>query len=89
MNAREYETMFQIEDEHWWYVGIHRLIFSALARLHDEKGLAIWSNLDAGCGTGTIAKDLRRFGQVKAIDMSSLALQFCKCRSLNVCFSQA
>ena len=89
MNSHEYETMFQVEDEHWWYVGIHRLIFSALARLHDEQGLVPWSILDAGCGTGAIAKGLRRFGQVKAIDTSSLALQFCKRRGLDGCLGQA
>ena len=89
MNVREYEIMYQVEDKHWWYVGMHRLIFSTLARLHDVKERSPWVILDAGCGTGAIARRLRQFGQVRAIDLSNLALQFSKRRGLNGHLSQA
>lgn len=89
MNAREYEIMFQVEDEHWWYVGIHHLIYSTVARLHNGQSPASWLMLDAGCGTGAVARDLRRFGRVTALDMSGLALQFCKRRGLNRWLRQA
>jgi SAM-dependent methyltransferase len=82
MNAHEYKTMYEVENEHWWYVGIHRLIFSTLTRLHKHQGGPAWSILDAGCGTGSIAKGLRKFGQVRAIDLSDLALQLSKSRGV-------
>jgi SAM-dependent methyltransferase len=82
MNAHEYKTMYDVENEHWWYVGIHRLIFSTLTRLHKQQGGPTWSILDAGCGTGAIAKRLKQFGQVRAIDLSDLALQLSKSREL-------
>ncbi|MBI1878565.1 MAG: class I SAM-dependent methyltransferase [Chloroflexi bacterium] len=89
MNAREYEIMYQVEDSHWWYMGMHRLILSTLARLHAPHGQADWSILDAGCGTGAIAQKLRRFGQVRAVDLSGLALQFSRRRGLSGALAQA
>ncbi len=89
MNAREYEMMYQVEDEHWWYVGIHRLIFSTLTRLHKSQGEPAWSILDAGCGTGAVAKGLRQFGRVRAIDLSGFALQFSQRRGLDGYLTQA
>ncbi len=89
MNAREYERMYQVEEKHWWYVGIHRLIFSTLARLHEAQDRPAWLILDAGCGTGAVAQGLRRFGQVRAIDLSGLALQFSQYRGLGGHLGQA
>ncbi len=89
MNAREYEIMYQVEDSHWWYRGIHRLILSTLAQLHTAEGQPDWSILDAGCGTGAVAQKLRRFGQVRAVDLSGLALQFSRRRGLEGSLTQA
>ena len=89
MNAPEYEIMYRLEDSHWWYAGMHTLIFSTLAGLHQAQGEPPWLILDAGCGTGAIACGLRRFGQVKAIDLSGLALQFSQRRGLGGHIGQA
>ena len=82
MNKREYEIMYRLEDEHWWYVAMHRLIFSTLTRLRAAQGNPSWLMLDAGCGTGAISQRLRQFGQVQAIDLSPLALHFSRRRGL-------
>ncbi len=89
MNAREYEIMYQVEDEHWWYRGIHRLICTTLAQLHQTQGRPDWLILDGGCGTGAVAQKLRQFGRVRAIDLSSLALHFSRRRGLEGRLSQA
>jgi SAM-dependent methyltransferase len=89
VNPREYEIMYQLEDEHWWYVALHRRILSTLTRLRDNQDEVPWQILDAGCGTGAIAQRLQQFGQVSAIDLSSLALQFSKRRDLDGNLGQA
>ena len=38
MDLHESETMFQLDDEHWWYVGLRSLIFPTLDRLCDAGG---------------------------------------------------
>jgi ubiquinone/menaquinone biosynthesis C-methylase UbiE len=88
MNAREYEIMYQVEDEHWWYVGMRRLVLSTLTRLHRAQGCPPWLILDAGCGTGAIAARLKQFGRVVAVDLSNLALHFSHRRGLGGYLSQ-
>jgi ubiquinone/menaquinone biosynthesis C-methylase UbiE len=89
MNPREYEIMYQLEDEHWWYAALHRRILSTLAHLYDNQDETPWQILDAGCGTGAIARRLQQFGRVSAIDLSNLALQFSKRRDLSGNLGQA
>jgi SAM-dependent methyltransferase len=89
MNPREYEIMYQLEDEHWWYLALHRRILSTLTRLYDDQDEVPWQILDAGCGTGAIAQRLQKFGQVSAIDLSNLALKFSERRDLNGNLGQA
>ncbi len=89
MQVREYEVMYQVEDEHWWYVGMRDIIFSTLAVLRGVQDAPSWRILDAGCGTGAIAQRLGRFGEVVAIDLSSFALQLGKRRDLAGTVSQA
>lgn len=88
MNAREYEIMYQVEDEHWWYVGMRSLVLSTLTRLHRAQGYPPWLILDAGCGTGAIAARLKQFGRVVAVDLSNLALHFSQRRGLGGRLSQ-
>ncbi len=48
MEPREYDTMFSLEERHWWYRGLRRQIFRAALRAGRPSGIG----LDAGCGTG-------------------------------------
>jgi SAM-dependent methyltransferase len=80
MDAKEYETMFAVEDRHWWYVGMQRITTTLLARLYAPGAdLCI---LDAGCGTGAAMRYLSAFGLVSGCDLSELALSFCRQRGL-------
>ncbi|MBI4665166.1 MAG: methyltransferase domain-containing protein [Nitrospinae bacterium] len=59
MEVREYETMFLVEEGHWWYQGLHNL---AETMIRSEAPIKM---LDAGCGTGKlldILADLKPVG---------------------------
>jgi SAM-dependent methyltransferase len=80
MDTKEYETMFAVEDRHWWYVGMQRITTTLVARLYPHRtDLHI---LDAGCGTGAAMRYLSPFGTVTGCDLSALALHFCQQRGL-------
>src|SRR5438874_5261101 len=81
MQRNEYATMFRVEETHWWYGALHRLIFQTL-----EAELPNWRDkeiLDAGCGTGAI---LQRLGYPKknvGIDLAPEAIALCRERGLD------
>ncbi len=78
--------MFQVEDHHWWYIGMQRITTRLVSRFYpDRRDLNI---LDAGCGTGAAMTYLSPFGRVAGVDYSSLALSYCRKRFL-CCLSQA
>ncbi|MBK8987269.1 MAG: class I SAM-dependent methyltransferase [Chloroflexi bacterium] len=80
MEPSEYQTMFTVEDRHWWYVGMQQI---SLALLHQYYGpLDGRFVLDAGCGTGAAMRYLEPFGRVTGCDYSPLALAFCRQRGL-------
>jgi SAM-dependent methyltransferase len=80
MESAEYETMFQVEERHWWYRALHQLIFQTLDHeLPDWKTKTI---LDAGCGTGAILKHLGSPERNMGIDLSPEAISFCLKRGL-------
>src|ERR1700724_1388874 len=81
MRRDEYATMFRVEETHWWYKALHRLIFQTLeAELPDWRAKEI---VDVGCGTGAILKKLGNPEKNVGIDLSSEAISFCRQRGLN------
>ena len=81
MELNEYATMFRVEETHWWYRALHRLIFQTLeAELPDWRDKEI---LDAGCGTGAILQRLGNPNRNVGIDLASQAIAFCRERGLN------
>jgi len=81
MKAVEYPRVFNLEDHHWWYLGMEGLTRALLNRyLPASKRRQI---LDAGCGTGgAMVNYLGDFGNVTGFDTSPLALRFCQERGL-------
>jgi ubiquinone/menaquinone biosynthesis C-methylase UbiE len=81
MNHEEYEVMYQVEDHHWWYLGMERITCALLERAwppnREARSLKI---LDAGCGTGAVMKYLARYGEVTGFDFSAEALKFSRRR---------
>jgi ubiquinone/menaquinone biosynthesis C-methylase UbiE len=81
MEPNEYATMFRVEETHWWYAALHRLIFQTL-----ESDLPDWRDkkiLDVGCGTGAILKQLGNPDKNVGIDLAREAISFCQERGLN------
>jgi SAM-dependent methyltransferase len=81
MNLEEYEVMYQVEDHHWWYLGMERITCSLLERvLPAIQGARPLKILDAGCGTGAVMKYLAQYGEVTGFDFSAEALKFSRRR---------
>ena len=81
MHPNEYATMFCVEETHWWYRALHRLLFQAL-----ETYLPDWREkriLDAGCGTGAILKRLGSPERNIGIDLAPEAISLCRERGLD------
>src|SRR3989344_7110794 len=80
MEIKEYDTMFKIEDTHFWFRGM-RMITKALLdqSLPKKQNNSI---LDAGCGTGANMVFLKQYGITYGFDISSLAINYCKKRKL-------
>jgi SAM-dependent methyltransferase len=81
MQQNEYATMFRVEETHWWYSALHRLIFQTL-----ETELPDWRDkkiLDAGCGTGAILQRLGNPEKNVGVDLAPEAISFCRERGLN------
>ncbi len=81
MNPAEYMRMFESEDSHWWYVGLHELILRHVA---DESGRLGRRPriLDAGCGTGRLCQLMSSYGDVDGVDASPEALECCRERGV-------
>jgi SAM-dependent methyltransferase len=79
MEPGEYKVMYGAEDDYWWYRGMAAISRAALRRwLPSQTNLRI---LDAGCGTGGAMQTfLSEYGCVIGLDLSFLALGFCRLR---------
>ena len=80
MQPEEYGVMFRVEETHWWYQALHRLTFQTL-----ESELPDWHEkkiLDAGCGTGSILKQLGNPAKNVGVDLAPEAVSFCRQRGL-------
>jgi SAM-dependent methyltransferase len=78
MNEGEYTKMFQLEDHYWWFVGRRRLALSLLKPRTPKGGTVV----DLGCGTGVVLRELMEWSNPVGLDMSSLALSYCRHRGL-------
>ena len=81
MNLEEYNVMYQVEDHHWWYLGMEHITCRLLERILPAGGATQpLKILDAGCGTGAVMKYLARYGEVTGFDFSAEALKFSRRR---------
>ena len=74
-----FDRFFEVEDQHWWFVGRRRIVLDQLRR-YGKHGRA----LDLGCGTGGVLKHLEWFGPACGIDPSPEATGYCHKRGLSV-----
>lgn len=79
MNPDEYSKMYTLEDRYWWFVGRRHL---ALKLLRQYTSAECPLTMDIGCGTGAVLKELVKWARPVGLDMSPLALGFCRDRNL-------
>ena len=78
MENKEYEIMYQIEDNYWWYRGLRNIVFSLIKNYFPKEN---WKLLDAGCGTGSFLSHCS-LPEAYGLDLFDDALKFCKKRNL-------
>ena len=79
MRNAEYETMYRVEDLHWWYRGLRALIQSSWNAYAPRPAGNI---LDIGCGTGANLAMFSHEASPAGIDYSSAALERCRQRGI-------
>ncbi len=83
MEASEYKNIYKNESSHFYYAANHAFFLSRVAVFRTKTGKAL-EILDAGCGTGLLAKRLQKFGDVTGVDISPKAILYSKKRGINV-----
>jgi len=78
VNPEEYRRMYDLEDHYWWFVG-RRNLATGLLKRYAPKASQV---LDLGCGTGVVLRELNAWAKPIGLDMSELALGFCRERGL-------
>lgn len=75
MDPAEYDYLFDLEENLWWFVA-QRRITDALFKKHLGPAIGTRKILDAGCGTGGQLEQLQRYGQVTSFDFEPLAVDY-------------
>lgn len=66
MECTEYESMFNLEDRHWYFAGKRALVMALLGEHFPASGGGLI--LDAGCGTGRTLAELKFLGDAVGIE---------------------
>ncbi len=82
MKIAEYKNIFNNEDSHFFYVANRRIIISLIEKF--KTGGKKVRILDAGCGTGLLAKKLAKYGEVLGTDISDEAVKFARLCNIKV-----
>ena len=81
MRPEQFQVMFDLERNNWWYRARRKIVSQWLDKFYaGRKDLKI---LDVGCGPGGMTKTLQKYGNVKGIDVSDFAINFCKTKGFN------
>jgi SAM-dependent methyltransferase len=78
MRAEDYEYLYALEEEFWWFAGMREITSALLDSCLPGRDRII---LDVGCGTGGNLTWLRRYagsGSILGIDLIPDALKFCR-----------
>jgi SAM-dependent methyltransferase len=82
VNPAEYKKMYEAEDSHWWYVGLHEHVLGLVRGEYERLGRPL-GICDAGCGTGRLCRLMSAYGEVAGVDASEDALKFCRERRVS------
>lgn len=79
MEKSEYTNIFKREEKHFYYVSLRELVFSLTKSVNRVKKSTI---LDAGTGTGLMARQLEALGEVTAADINPESIRISRSRGL-------
>jgi len=75
MYEYEYDIMRELEDDYWWYHGLHRMTADAVTRHAPSLADRVINGLDAGCGTGgTLDYMAQRFQRIHFVGMDYMPI---------------
>lgn len=74
MQKNEYKKILEVENKNFWYRAMSNLTLHLL-RIYTGSQMRI---LDAGCGTGSFSSKLRDFGEIWAIDVNPVAINYAR-----------
>ncbi len=83
MEQEEYQRMYSLEENYWWFRGKRRLVKKFFLRLYPGANTTRPKVLDIGCGTGIVMKEFLPYASMHGIDFSAEAIRFCKKRGLS------
>jgi len=81
MRKSEFKKMFELEDNHFWFVGKRYFIKTIIDNFLPEINLKI---LDIGCGTGGTTVLLKKYGKVIGLEKNKYAQKLAKKRGLEI-----
>jgi ubiquinone/menaquinone biosynthesis C-methylase UbiE len=65
MEKSEYQQMYELENNYWWYRTLHSLVEKIVIKQnYPQKDISI---LDAGCGTGKMLELLSKYAIISLI----------------------
>lgn len=82
MEQSVYQQFYEIEKDHWWFIGMRAVCRSLLESVGANSSVRSGRSLDVGCGTGLWTKELDADQQACGLDFSDDALTFCQQRGL-------
>jgi SAM-dependent methyltransferase len=80
MERTEFQSLYELEDHYWWFVGRRQLVATFIEQWLPNA--QVGPILDVGCGTGGNLAFLAGWGCETGIDLSPLALEYARRRSL-------
>ena len=79
MEPIAYQSMSELEGQHWWFAGRRQILDHALKCLEQTEPMQI---LEVGCGTGGNLEMLSAYGQVCGIEPDPVARQLSAARGI-------
>lgn len=76
MNQKEFHAINDLENRHWWYIGMKEIWVKILPEVTKKNKFK--NILDLGCGTGGNLTELEKFGEAEGLEYSDYALRLCK-----------
>jgi 2-polyprenyl-3-methyl-5-hydroxy-6-metoxy-1,4-benzoquinol methylase len=85
MREELYDEMFEMEQRHWWFAAKHQIVSSLLRRYLPRVENGSRPRIaDLGCGCGMLLSKLRDAYDVRGMDASPQAIEFCARRGVTV-----